>query len=111
MIEELGGGWVGEEALAIAVACVLAEPDPNQALLLAVNHSGDSDSTGAIVGNLLGALHGTGPIRVDWCERVELADVIADLAAQLVEVRIGSPVGKWKRWFQGLLLWLRRPPA
>ena len=85
MIEELGGGWVGEEALAISVACVLAEPDPNQALLLAVNHSGDSDSTGAIAGNLLGARHGTGPIRDDWCERVELAEVIADLAARLVE--------------------------
>ena len=27
-------------------------------LLLAVNHSGDSDSTGAICGNLLGTLHG-----------------------------------------------------
>ncbi len=86
MLEQLGGGWVGEEALAIAVACVLAEPDPNQALLLAVNHSGDSDSTGAIAGNLLGALHGTGPIRDDWCERVEMADVIADLAKRLVEV-------------------------
>ena len=112
MIEELGGGWVGEEALAIAVACVLAEPDPNQALLLAVNHSGDSDSTGAIAGNLLGALHGTGPIRVDWCERVELADVITDLAAQLVEVRISaSPVEKWKRWFQGLLVRSRNSPT
>ena len=86
MLEQLGGGGVGEEALAIAVACVLAEPDPNQALLLAVNHSGDSDSTGAITGNLLGALHGTGPIRDDWCERVEMADVIADLAKRLVEV-------------------------
>ncbi len=112
MLEELGGGWLGDEALAIAVACVLAEPDPNQALLLAVNHSGDSDSTGAIVGNLLGALHGTGPIRVDWCERVELADVITDLAAQLVEIRIGgSPVGKWKRWFQGLLVRPRSSPT
>ena len=85
MLEQLGGGWVGEEALAIAVACVLAEPDPNQAVLLAVNHSGDSDSTGAIAGNLLGALHGTGPIRDDWCERVEMAEVIADLAKRLVE--------------------------
>ena len=56
-------------------------------------------------------LHGTGPIRVDWCERVELADVITDLAAQLVEVRIGSPVGKWKRWFQGLLVRPRSSPA
>ena len=111
MLEQLGGGWVGDEALAIAVACVLAEPDPNQALLLAVNHSGDSDSTGAIAGNLLGALHGTGPIRDDWCERVELADVIADIASQLVEVRIGPPAGKWKRWFQGLLFRRRSSPA
>ena len=111
MIEELGGGWWGDEALAIAVACVLAEPDPNQALLLAINHSGDSDSTGAIAGNLLGALHGTGPIRDDWCERVELADVIADIASQLVEVRIGPPAGKWKRWFQGLLFRRRSSPA
>ncbi len=112
MLEELGAGWLGDEALAIAVACVLAEPDPNQALLLAVNHSGDSDSTGAIAGNLLGALHGTGPIRIDWCERVELADVITDLAAQLVEVRIGaSPVEKWKRWFQGLLVRSRNSPT
>ena len=111
MIEELGGGWVGEEALAIAVACVLAEPDPNQALLLAVNHSGDSDSTGAIAGNLLGALHGTGPIRDDWCERVELADVIADIASELAEVRIGPPAGKWRRWFQGLLFRRRSSPA
>ena len=112
MLEELGAGWLGDEALAIAVACVLAEPDPNQALLLAVNHSGDSDSTGAIAGNLLGALHGTGPIRIDWCERVELADVITDLAAQLVEVRISaSPVEKWKRWFQGLLVRSRNSPT
>ena len=111
MIEELGEGKVGEEALAIAVACVLAEPDPNQALLLAVNHSGDSDSTGAIAGNLLGALHGTGPIRDDWCERVELADVITDIASQLAEVRIGPPAGKWRRWFQGLLFRRRSSPA
>ena len=110
MIEELGGGWLGDEALAIAVACVLAEPDPNQALLMAVNHSGDSDSTGAIAGNLLGALHGTGPIRDDWCERVELADVIADIASELAEVRIGPPAGKWKRWFQGLLFRRRSSP-
>ena len=110
MIEELGGGWVGDEALAIAVACVLAEPDPNQALLMAVNHSGDSDSTGAIAGNLLGALHGTGPIRDDWCERVELADVIADIASEFAEVRIGPPAGKWRRWFQGLLFRRRSSP-
>lgn len=65
-VETLGGGWIAEEALAIAVYCALARPaDPaprrtrvESAFLLSVNHSGDSDSTGSICGNLLGAHHG-----------------------------------------------------
>jgi ADP-ribosylglycohydrolase len=55
----LGGGWVGEEALAIAVTCAIGAPDFHDGVLAAVNHSGDSDSTGAIAGNLLGAIGGT----------------------------------------------------
>ncbi|MEV6415977.1 ADP-ribosylglycohydrolase family protein [Kribbella sp. NPDC051718] len=60
-VEQLGGGWIAEEALSIAVYCALAYPEPDQfldALALAVTHSGDSDSTGAICGNILGTLHG-----------------------------------------------------
>ncbi|WP_307801083.1 ADP-ribosylglycohydrolase family protein [Microbispora triticiradicis] len=53
-VESLGAGWVAEEALAIAVYCALAQPDPREALLLAVDHSGDSDSTGVVCGNILG---------------------------------------------------------
>ncbi len=85
-LESLGGAWVGEEALVIAVAAVLAEPDPNEALLLAVNHGGDSDSTGAIAGNLLGAHYGASALRADWRERVELADVITDMAERLAVI-------------------------
>ncbi len=48
-IERLGGGWVGEEALAISLYCVMvAKGDFGQGIRLAVNHSGDSYSTGAI---------------------------------------------------------------
>ena len=60
-LERLGGGWVGEEALAIAVFCALSFPERDEvldALSLAVSHGGDSDSTGAICGHLVGALHG-----------------------------------------------------
>ncbi|MEV6975536.1 ADP-ribosylglycohydrolase family protein [Kitasatospora sp. NPDC093806] len=57
-VEALGEGWVAEEALAIGVYCALVAHDIRSGLLLAVNHSGDSDSTGAICGNLLGVLHG-----------------------------------------------------
>jgi ADP-ribosyl-[dinitrogen reductase] hydrolase len=88
-LESLGKRWPGgpgDEALAIAVAAVLAEPDPNEALLLAVNHGGDSDSTGAIAGNLLGAHYGASALRTDWRERVELADVITEMAGRLSAV-------------------------
>jgi len=85
-VERLGGGWVGEEALAIAVYCVLAEPDPRACLLLAVNHSGDSDSTGAITGNLLGAHHGTAAVPHDWLDDLEARDVIERVAADLADV-------------------------
>ncbi|XVQ89157.1 ADP-ribosylglycohydrolase family protein [Microbispora siamensis] len=70
-VESLGAGWVAEEALAIAVYCALAEPDPRKALLLAVNHSGDSDSTGAICGSILGAQHGFRFLPADWLDIVE----------------------------------------
>jgi ADP-ribosylglycohydrolase len=83
-VESLGGGWVAEEALAIAVYCALVHPgDIRAALLLAVNHSGDSDSTGAICGNILGAWHGDAALPVDWLIQVEGRAAIAELADDL----------------------------
>ncbi|HVK20778.1 MAG TPA: ADP-ribosylglycohydrolase family protein [Actinokineospora sp.] len=79
-LAELGGGWVGEEALAIAVCAALVAEDLEDGLLLAVNHSGDSDSTGSLCGNLLGAVHGAGAIPTDWVAELELRDVIERLA-------------------------------
>ncbi|MFI9645280.1 ADP-ribosylglycohydrolase family protein [Streptomyces sp. NPDC052040] len=85
-VRSLGEGWIGEEALAIAVYCALAEPDVRRALLLSVNHSGDSDSTGALCGNLLGARHGDHGLPADWLEhlegRAEIAVAADDLAAE-----------------------------
>jgi ADP-ribosylglycohydrolase len=76
-IERIGGGWVGEEALAISLYCAMtAKGDFGRGVRLAVNHSGDSDSTGAITGNILGARLGKGAILGEWVEEVELrADV------------------------------------
>ena len=42
-----------------------------------------SDSTGAIVGNLLGAMHGVKAIPAEWLEPLELRDVITELAEDL----------------------------
>ncbi len=48
--------------------------------MLAVNHSGDSDSTGAIAGNVLGALLGYESIPTDLVDGLELQEVIAEIA-------------------------------
>jgi ADP-ribosyl-[dinitrogen reductase] hydrolase len=77
---ELGGGWVGEEALAIGLHAALVAPDFTSALRVAVNHSGDSDSTGSICGNILGARDGSGVIPDPWLASLELRDVIERLA-------------------------------
>src|SRR5260370_31553819 len=51
----MGKGFVAEEALAMGIYCALSARDFEDGIILAVNHSGDSDSTGSITGNLLGA--------------------------------------------------------
>jgi ADP-ribosylglycohydrolase len=59
------------------------------ALLLAVNHSGDSDSTGSICGNLLGARYGDHGLPHSWVQQVEgraaIAALADDLAAECVQ--------------------------
>ena len=83
-VKELGGGWVGEEALSIAVYSALSFPnDFPQAVRLAVNHDGDSDSTGSICGNIMGMLLGAGAIPVEWRDGVELCNVIRAYAVRL----------------------------
>ena len=84
-IAELGEGWVAEEALAIGVYCALVAKTFRHGVLLAVNHDGDSDSTGSIAGNLLGAERGVGAIPKPWLEALELRDVIAEIATDLYE--------------------------
>jgi ADP-ribosylglycohydrolase len=81
----LGEGWVGEEAIAISIYCTLKYRDDfKKALCAAVNHDGDSDSTGAITGNILGAYLGINGIPGEWIAKVELADVIMRIADDLL---------------------------
>jgi ADP-ribosylglycohydrolase len=86
LIETLGGGWVGEEALAISLYCALVTQDDfARGVLLAVNHSGDSDSAGAITGNLLGLMLGAGAIPEKWLAELELRAEIAAVAGDLLK--------------------------
>lgn len=84
-VTRLGEGWVGEETLAIAVYCALKYRDDfKKALIAAVNHSGDSDSTGAVTGNILGAYLGLSRLPAGWVEKVELKEVLLQLADDLL---------------------------
>ena len=82
-IVQLGGGWIAEEALAIAIYCALSAPDFRSGVVLAVNHSGDSDSTGSMAGQLLGAIYGAKATPASWRVPLELAAVIEAVAYDL----------------------------
>lgn len=84
-ISELGEGWTAESALAIAIYCSLRyRDDLRQALIVAVNHDGDSDSTGAITGNILGAYLGIEALSSSWISKLELHEVILQVADDLL---------------------------
>lgn len=85
-IESIGGGWVGDEALAIALYCAVKYFDNiEHALIASVNHAGDSDSTGAVTGNILGAVAGYDAIPQHFKDDVEMHDVILKVADQLFD--------------------------
>jgi ADP-ribosyl-[dinitrogen reductase] hydrolase len=86
LIETLGAGWIAEEALAISIYCALVARNFAHGVLLAVNHSGDSDSTGAITGNLLGIIYGQKGIPQHLQEQVELREVLEQIAFDLVDI-------------------------
>ncbi len=83
-LRELGKGFVAEEALAMGLYCALGAKDFEDGIILAVNHSGDSDSTGSITGNLLGAAAGVEAIPDRWLAHLELRSTIQALADDLV---------------------------
>lgn len=92
-IRELGEGWVAEETWAIALYCAIRHIDSvEDAIIASVNHDGDSDSTGSVCGNIMGAIYGYEHIkeRNIFCptgkqleDTLELSDIILALADDL----------------------------
>jgi ADP-ribosylglycohydrolase len=110
-IETLGGGWTGEEALAIAVCAALASEDIVDGLRLAVSHSGDTDSTGAICGNLLGAALGRSAIPASLLEPLEARDVIEQVGQDLVDAFWGDGLGDGYHRDERFKAWWDRYPG
>lgn len=83
-IHELGEGWVAEETLAIALYCALKySNDFEKAVVTSVNHNGDSDSTGAVTGNILGAYLGLSEIPNKFKTNLEMYETIIEIADDL----------------------------
>jgi len=87
-LDHIGQGWVGEEAVALALYCVLRYPDDYVACMRrAANTNGDSDSIACIAGGIMGARLGLNAIPADWRSRCENASAISDLARRLTAAR------------------------
>ena len=92
-IRELGEGWVAEETWAIALYCAIRHIDSvEDAIIASVNHDGDSDSTGSVCGNIMGAIYGYEHIKEHnrFCpdgkqleDTLELSEIILALANDL----------------------------
>lgn len=101
----LGTGWLAPDALAIALhAAVVAKDDVDRALALAVNHSGNSATTGAIAGSLVAAAVGAEEIPDRWLANLELREVIERLVHD-AGMEFGSTPPSEEDWFR------RYPPT
>ncbi len=82
-LRQLGEGWIAEESLAISLYCALCATDFESAVILSVNHDGDSDSTGSMTGQLMGVISGYSAIPSRWLEPLELKDILVQIADDL----------------------------
>lgn len=114
-IRELGQGWVAEETLAIALFSVMRYIDDfEKCICCSVNHDGDSDSTGAVAGNIIGAILGYGMIPEKFLTKLELHDLLKSVADDLSGF---SSVDQMRERYlnhkpfnvnENLLLWINR---
>lgn len=116
-IHALGKGWVADEALAIGILCALRhENDIAGAMTFAANHGGDSNNTAAIAGTLVGARIGFNAIPDRFVDRLELVDVILELADDVTtdcpmsEYGPRNPVWVHKYIYHDYTYWRRRTP-
>ena len=116
-IHALGKGWVADEALAIGILCALRhENDIAGAMTFAANHGGDSNNTAAIAGTLVGARIGFNAIPDRFVDRLEIVDVILELAddvttdCPMYDWGPRNPVWEHKYIYSDYAYWRRRTP-
>lgn len=87
-MRHIGQGWVAEEAVALALYCVLRYPDSYvRAVRRGANSEGDSDSVACIAGGIAAARLGLEAIPAEWIARCENRDYLARLGERLAVSR------------------------
>jgi ADP-ribosylglycohydrolase len=77
-----GGGYV-VHSLEAALWALHRSDNFQEGALLAVNLGDDADTTGAVYGQIAGAVYGASSIPARWRERIALGDVILEFADRL----------------------------
>ena len=116
-IHALGKGWVADEALAIGILCALRHENAIAgAMTFAANHGGNSSTTAAIAGMLVGARIGFNAIPDRFVDRLELVDVILELAddvttdCPMYDWGPSNPMWEHKYIYHDYTYWRRRTP-
>jgi ADP-ribosylglycohydrolase len=87
-MRHLGEGWIAEEAVALALYCMLRYPDNYvEAVRRGATSEGDSDSIACIAGGIMGARLGLNAIPLDWRERCENKMYLSDLAKRMAAAK------------------------
>jgi ADP-ribosylglycohydrolase len=87
-LDYLGEGWVGEEAVTLALYCFMKYPDNyKRTVTRAANTNGDSDSIACIAGSISGAYLGIDAIPAEWVCKIEKAQYLTNLSVRLAEKR------------------------
>jgi len=85
----LGEGWIGEEAVALALYCFLKSPDDYEKVVIrGANTNGDSDSIACIGGSISGAYLGIEAIPDQWIKDIEKSEYLDDMATRLAKKEI-----------------------
>lgn len=87
-MKRIGQGWVAEEAYALALYCLLKTEKLKDAVIMACNQDGDSDSCGAVCGNMAGTMYGAQAVPHSWLQKLECSDLLTRLADNLLQANL-----------------------
>lgn len=89
-MKEIGTGNTAREVLALAIYCILKADSLKNAVIMACNQDGASDSCGAVCGNIGGALYGATAVPKNWSNNLECRGIVEQLGDCLYQYGRGG---------------------